>query len=197
MTVVTEPVVYAPDWLSAEMPPGYRTRLLEIERLSADLRAMEAIGRVLWETGAPLRDAVASVFAELKYELEPATTASGWMAVKLGDSRRLLILVADAPGPIHRTHDEITRAFQTVQFAGTGDRVVFVVHSDAAKPPATRPDPVLPDALALLDRMGVAVVTTVTLFRLWRLSLEDQQKARKTLERLESHEGGLFDLGTR
>ena len=26
-----------PEWVIAEMPPGYRTRLLEIERLAADL----------------------------------------------------------------------------------------------------------------------------------------------------------------
>ena len=37
-----EALAQAPDWMAAEMPPGYQTRLLEIERLSADLHAAAA-----------------------------------------------------------------------------------------------------------------------------------------------------------
>jgi len=176
--------------MPAEMPPGYRTRLLEIERLSAELRAMDAIGRVLWETGEPLRDAVARLFVELKCEVEAPEGTGGPVAVKLGPSQRLLVLVADAPGPIHKAHEEITRAFQAVQFTEAIDRVVFLAPNDAATPPADRPDPVLPDARALLERMGVEVLTTTALFKLWRLWLEDQPKARKSLERLYAQEGG-------
>lgn len=181
----------APEWVPAEMPPGYRTRLLEIERLSADLRAMDAIARLLWESGEPLRDAVARVFGEFKCEVEAPASPSP-LAAKLNDSRRLLLLVSGTPGPIHRTHEEVTHAFQAVQFAGADDRVVLVAHIDPATPPADRPDAVSPDALHLLERTGVTVVTSVTLFRLWRLWLEDQPKARKTLERLHAQEGGLF-----
>ncbi len=184
-------VGHAPDWMPAEMPPGYRTRLLEIERLSADLHAMDAIGRVLWATGEPLKDAVARLFAELKCEVEVPEGTGGPIAVRLGPSRRLLVLVANDPGPIHKTHEAMTRAFQAVQFAEANDRVVFLAQGDAATPPADRPDPVLPDARALLERMGVEVATTTEIFRLWRLWLEDQQKGRKALERLHAEEGSL------
>jgi hypothetical protein len=77
------------------------------------------------------------------------------------------------------------------------DRVVFVANNDPATPPADRPDPVLPDALDVLHRMGVDVVTTTTLFRLWRLSLEDQEKAWKALERLHAQDGGPFVMPSR
>src|SRR5512137_843920 len=90
MTGRTDPAVAgAPDWMVAEMPPGYQTRLLEIERLSADLQAMDGIGCVLWETGEALRDAVGTLFTDLKCEVDPTPGETGAIAVRLGGSRRL------------------------------------------------------------------------------------------------------------
>ena len=199
MTGRPQPALFqAPEWLAAEMPPGYQTRLLEIERLSADLHAMDRIGRVLWETGEPLREAVGEVFRALRCEADAAAgPPPGLIAAKLGESRRLLLLISGAEGPIQKTHEELAHAFQAVQFAAADDRVVFVANNDPAKRPADRPDPVLPDALGVLQRTGVDVVTTGTLFKLWRLSLEDPQKARKALERLHAQDGGLFVMPPR
>jgi hypothetical protein len=187
----------APEWMAAEMPPGYQTRLFEIQRLSADLHAMDRMGRVLWETGEPLRDAVGEVFRALKCEMDATPGNAGPIAVKLGESRRLLLVVAGGASPIQKTNEELAQAFQAVQFAAVDDRVVFVVNNDPATPPADRPDPVLPDALGVLHRMGVDVVAAATLFRLWRLSLEDPQQARKALERLHAQDGGLFVIPSR
>jgi len=194
----TQPALaQAPEWITAEMPPGYQTRLLEIQRLSADLHAMDSIGRVLWETGEPLRDAVGAVFGALKCEVDATAGTAGPIAVKLGESGRLLVVVSGAAGPIQKTNEELAQAFQAVQFAAVDDRVVLVVNNDPATPPAERPDPVLPDALGVLHRMGVDVVTTATLLRLWRLSLEDQEKARQALERLHAQDGGPFVILSR
>jgi len=179
------------------MPPGYKTRLLEIQRLSADLHAMDRIGRVLWETDESLRNAVGAVFGALRCEVDATPGTAGPIAVKLGESRRLLLVVSGAASPIQKTNEELSQAFQAVQFAAGDDRVVLVVNNDPAMPPADRPDPVLPDALGVLHRMGVDVVTTATLFRLWRLSLEDQEKARKALERLHAQDGGPFVIASR
>jgi hypothetical protein len=187
----------APEWLNAEMPPGYQTRLWEIERLSADLDAMDRVGRVLWETGEPLRDAVGALFGALKCEVDATPGSSGPIVVKLGESRRLLLVVSGSVSPIKKTDQELAQAFRAVQVASADDRVVFVANNDPATPPAGRPDPVLPDALGVLQRMGVAVVTTATLFRLWRLWYEDQPKARRILERLLAEEGGLFTIPPR
>jgi len=183
-----------PEWVVAEMPPGYQNRLLEIERLSADLRAMDRIGSVLWATGDPLQEAVSAVFGALK--CEPAA-AGGAMAVTIGEGRRLLVLVSAAISPIQKTNEELAQVFQTVQFAGANDRVVLVVNNDPAMPPASRPDGVLSDALVILKRMGVNVVTTAMLFGLWRLSFEDAPKARKVLERLHAQDGGTFVMPPR
>ena len=35
-----------PNWLPAEMPPGYNTRMLEIQRLSEELRMMGQFGQL-------------------------------------------------------------------------------------------------------------------------------------------------------
>jgi len=187
----------APEWIADEMPPGYRTRLIEIQRLSADLHAMDSIGRVLWETGEPLKDAVGAVFSALKCQMNGTLATAGPMAVKIGESRRLLLVVSGAASPIQKTNEELAQAFQAVQFATAEDRVVLVVNNDPATPPADRPEPVLPEALGMLHRMGVDVVTTATLFKLWRLSLEDQEKARKALERLHAQDGGPFVIPSR
>jgi len=193
MTGCTDPAVAgAPNWIVAEMPPGYQTRLLEIERLSADLKAMDDIGCLLWETGEALRDAVGTLFAALKCEVDPTPGDTGAIAVGLGGSRRLLLVFSGTDSPIQKRNEDLARSFQAVQFAGPNDRVVLVVNNHPATPPADRPDPILPDALGILQRMGVDVLTTATLFRLWRLSLEDQQKARKALDYLHAQDGGQF-----
>ena len=187
----------APEWMNAEMPPGYQTRLGEIERLSADLHAMDRIGRVLWERGEPLRDAVGAVFSALKCGVDATPGSAEPIVVKLDESRRLLLVVSGSASPIKKTDEELAQAFRAVQFASVNDRVVLVANNDPATPPADRPDPALPDALGVLQRMGVAVVTTATLFRLWRLWYEDQPKARKVLERLLAEDGGLFTIPSR
>ena len=189
-------LVEAPEWMVAEMPPGYQNRLVEIERLSADLNAMDRIGRVLWETGEPLRDAVVAVFAALKCDVDVAP-APGPIAVKFGDSRRLLLIVSGAAAPIQKTSEELAQVFQAVQFAGADDRVVLVVNNDPATPPVHRPDGVFPDALGVLTRIGVNVVTSGVLFGLWRLSFEESQKARKVLDRLHAQDGGPFVVPAR
>jgi hypothetical protein len=187
----------APEWLVAEMPPGYQTRLWEIKRLSADLDAMDRIGRLLWETGEPLRDAVDALFNALKCEVDATLGSTGPLVVKLGESRRLLLVVSGSVSPIKKTDEELAHAFRAVQFASANDRVVVVANNDPATPPADRPDPVLPDALDVLQRMSVNAVTTATLFRLWRLWYEDQQKAQKALDRLHAQDGGLFVIPPR
>jgi hypothetical protein len=187
----------APEWLLAEMPPGYQTRLWEIERLSVDLHAMDRIGRVLWEAGEPLRDAVDALFNALKCDVDATLGSTGPLVVKLGESRRLLLVVSGSVSSIKKTDEELAQAFRAVQFASTNDRVVFVANNDPATPPADRPDPVLPDALDVLQRMSVNVVTTSTLFRLWRLWHEDQQKAQKALDRLHTQDGGPFVIPSR
>ncbi len=198
MTGCTDTAVAgAPDWMVAEMPPGYETRLLEIERLSADLQAMDGIGSVLWKTGEALRDAVGTLFAALKCEVDPTPGDTGAIAVDIGGSRRLLLLVSGACSPIQKTNEDLARSFQAVQHAGANDRVVLVVNNHPTTPPADRPDPILPDALGVLQRIGVDVLTGVALFRLWRLSLEDQQRTRKALDRLHAQDGGQFPFPAR
>jgi hypothetical protein len=186
----------APEWVADEMPPGYRTRLVEIERLSGDLREMDRIGCVLWETGEPLRDAVSAVFGALRCEVDGASGAAGPIVVKLGEARRLLLVVSGAASQVEKTHEDLVRAFQALQFAGAGDRVVFVTSNDPATPPADRPDPLSPDARDMLENMGVDIVTTATLFRLWRLAFEDERKARTALEHLHAQNGGPFVIPT-
>jgi hypothetical protein len=51
-----------------------------------------------------------------------------------------------------------------------------------------------PDALAFLARMGASHLTGPTLFNLWKLSLEDVDRARAQVERLHAAAPGSFEL---
>jgi hypothetical protein len=135
---------------------------------------------------------VAAVFAALKYEVDVTPGAAGAIGVKLDGARRLLIHVSRAGSAIQKTSEELALAFQLVQCAGQNDRVVLVANNDVGLRPADRPDPVLPDALAVLQRVGVNVVTTGTLFGLWRFSFEDPRRVATILERLHAQDGGAF-----
>jgi hypothetical protein len=183
----------APDWVPAEMPPGYHTRLLEIERLTADLRAMDPFGRLLWAAGPSLTEAVCDTFLALKFDaaLMPEPAASG-ITVKLNRGR-LLLHVAPGAGIIRKKSPELAQVFQMMQeFAGDADRVVLVANSDPATHPADRAEGIEPDAAGFLRRMGANFVASTTLFRLWMLFLQDQVRAHDYVERLHAQDGGIF-----
>ena len=184
----------APEWLAAEMPPGYQTRLGEIQRLMADLGAMDQIGRLLWESGEPLTEAVRDLFGALKCEVESiADLPANQVAVKLDGRRRLLLHVSAPDGTIQRKSDEIAEVFELLQrVAGSDDRVVLVTNADRTIHPGNRPEPLAPDALAFVQRMGVNVVKSADLFKLWRLSHEAQDRALAVLDRLHAQDGGAF-----
>jgi hypothetical protein len=135
MTEGTDPVAAGtPAWIVAEMPPGYQTRLDEIKRLSSELKAMDGIGCILWEKGEVLTDAVGTLFAALKCEVDPKPGDMPAIAVNLGRSRRLLLVVSGVNSPIQKTNKELTLSFQAVQFAGANDRVVLVVNNHTSNP---------------------------------------------------------------
>jgi len=186
-----------PEWVAAEMPPGYQTRVVEIERLMSELREMEAIGRVLYETGEPLKDGVRAVFSAVKCESEPTPEAPWSLAVRLDAARRLIVYVPGTDAPLQKTSEALTHAFQLVQLASERDRVVLVANNDPAVPPAQRPDPVRPDAMQVLQRMGVNVTTTGALVNLWRLSFTDPQRVRTLLDRLHAQDGGAFAVSAK
>jgi hypothetical protein len=187
-------VADTPEWVVAEMPPGYQTRLGEIQRLSAELHDMDEVARVLWQSGDPLRQATRALVSQLRCEVVSPPDSDGPIAARLDDRHRLLVHVAGPAGAIHKTSDDLAYAFQVLQHAEDHDRLVLLVNADPGAPIAQRPDPVTPDALKVVQRMGLNVIEAATLFGLWRLSLQEPGRAQKLLERLHAQDGGLFAL---
>jgi hypothetical protein len=50
------------------------------------------------------------------------------------------------------------------------------------------------DAAVFLKRMSIAVLTAPTMFRLWKLSLSNPDRARQQVERLHELDGGVFEV---
>jgi hypothetical protein len=185
----------APDWCVGEMPPGYQTRFEEIQRLSADLHDMDRVARLLWATGDGLYEAVRDMFGSLGYDVSSPSGDPADIDVRIDAQRRLLLHISSQEGIVERKSDELARVFDLLhRQAGERDRVVLVADCDRGSRPADRPDPVSPDALAFAQRMGVNVVKTHALFNLWRVSLEDRDRARTLVERLHAQDGGAFEL---
>ena len=184
-----------PDWLTDEMPPGYRNRVFEIQRISEELRAMERFGGLLWQTGPELAQAVHDAFGALGFACQLTPGADTSVVVTLDAYQRLLIDVSATGDTIRKRSTEISRVFQTLQeMAEDGDRVVLVTNSDRELRPADRPESASPEALDMLRRLGVNIVTGPTVFGLWMLSLDDRDRAQLYARRLHEQNGGVFAL---
>ena len=199
-----------PDWVVAEMPPGYQNRLVEIQRLAADLQDMGRFARLLCTVGPPLAEsataaqgpcpplgeAVRDVFTALKFdtELVPANSAS-IVTVRLDGNRRLLLIPSATTEAVQKKSPEVAQVFQMLQdVPGDSDRVVLVTNVDPETRPADRPAAITPDSLAFLVRMGASHVAGSTLFNLWKLSHQGLDRAREQVERLHAQDPGTFDL---
>ena len=188
----------APDWLFAEMPPGYHNRVVEVRRLSEDLRMMERFGHLLWQVGDVLTEAVLDGFAALGFETGRMTGPTfAYVTVTLDARRRLLLYVSATTDVIQKKGPEVARVFEMLhERAEDTDRVVLVTNSTPASRPSERGDTVGPEALNLLHRLGANVLPGPTLFALWMLSLEDRERAQKLVDRLHEQDGGVFELPT-
>jgi hypothetical protein len=189
---MTSPVLAAPEWVVAELPPGYQTRYAEIQRLSAEIQSMDRIGRLLWQTGEALREAVVETFGALKLEVD-AAEGSEPLVAKLDSKRRFLIHVSNSDGQIQKRSPELADVFRVLhESAGDGDRVVLIANADGASQPKQRGEPMAADALALLSRLGGNLVTGPAFFALWTLSMKDASRARAALDQLHAQDGGVF-----
>lgn len=195
---VAEPptIQLGPDWVAAEMPPGYQNRVEEIRRLVADLEYMGQFGRLLWEVGARLALSTCEVFRALRYESQVLDEAgSATVVVQLDARRRLLLHVSDAVAPVQKKSPELAQVFRLLhEVAGDDDHVALVTNSEGMKRPADRADALAADAATFVGRMGVSHVSAATLFALWKLSLQEPDRARAQVERLYSHDGGPWSV---
>lgn len=184
-----------PEWVVAEMPAGYQTRVLEIQRLAAELDQMGRFARLLWQVGPALEEVLRDAFAALKFETERVDQPVPHVAVRLDAHKRLLLVTSASAAPIQKKDAELSQLFTVVQQgAGDEDRVVLVTNVDAEKRPAERAPALAPDALALLVRMGAVHLHGATVFDLWKLSFDSMPRARDQVAQLHDHEAGTFAL---
>ena len=117
------------------------------------------------------------------------------MLVRLDDKRRLVLIPSPSTQPIQKKSPELATIFQLLQEVDdAADRIVLVTNVEPGRPPAQRPAALAPDALALLTRLGARHLTGVTLFNLWKVSLQAVDKARGQVEQLHGGEAGTFEV---
>ena len=195
-TTSTDPHAgWKPDWLAAEMPPGYRNRLEEMQRLTREIDELGRFGRLLYKVGPELADAVRDTFVALGFDVTAGAGAAAASIVALDGMRRLLVHVSASDAVIQRRSPDLASVFQMLhEQAGNDDRVVLVVNHHPETRPADRREGVDGEALGLLKRLGANFVPAPALFALWSLSLQHRDLARGYVERLHEQDGGVFVL---
>ena len=188
--------LHRPDWVVAEMPPGYRNRLEELQRLSRELEELGRFGRLLCTVGLELRDAVWDVLVALELDAATAPGPNGSsIVVNLDRQRRLLLHVSASEQAIQKRSGDLAHVFQIIhEQAGNGDRVVLIANPTPDLRPADRRESVDAEALSLLKRLGANYVSGPTLFALWSLSLQDRPRARAIVDLIHAQDGGVFAL---
>ena len=197
MTLATDArTTQRPDWLAAEMPPGYRNRLEELQRLSRELDELGRFGRLLYTAGDELGDAVRETFVALGFEPLATTRPTGTsIVVRLDSARRLLLHVSASQEIIQRRGEDLAHVFHMIhELAGDGDRVVLVANNSPGTRPADRREGVDADAVDLLTRLSVNYLPAPTLFALWTRSVQDRDLGHEFIERLHAQDGGPFVL---
>ena len=188
----------APDWISGWMPPHHLEILAEIDKLKEEGSQMESLGRLLWQTGSPLEEAVRDLFRAvgLSAELTPGPSSSD-VVVDVGEGKRLLVLVTGTENGLTHMSPKIKQAFEASQDAsGESDRVVLVANVHRLRPVADREwlDPATSEARMVIKGVGAVFVTTATLFAIWELSWEHPDVATDHLLSLHTAEAGFVTL---
>ena len=186
-----------PEWVVAEMPPGFQNRVAEIQRLMSDLQEMGQFGSLLYQVGPELGEAVRRVFEAMKFDADMLTgPVSSAVAVRLDAHRRLLLIPSAATDAIQKKGPELAQVFQMLHEVAEddADRVALITNADPGTRPADRAAAITPEALAFLVRMGASHLQASTLFALWKLSLNDAARARAQVERLYGQAAGTFEL---
>jgi hypothetical protein len=189
-------IASTPDWLPAEMPPGYRNRLEEIQRLSRDLEEMGRFGRLLCAVGPELRAIAGQAFTALEFDSAAGQSAAS-LIVSLDGRRRLLLHVSDSESSIRRRSGDLAEVFRLLhEEAHDDDRVVLLANPESAIRPADRGEAIEPEAVRFLTRLGANFLPASTVFGLWSMSLQDRRRARELVDSLHAQDGGLFRLPT-
>lgn len=192
---VTDALTTTPDWVIPELPQAYGEIATKMAALRDEAQKYEKMAAVLWQTGRPLADGVAAIFSHLQYEVAPSDDASSYrMRVNLGGDRFLIVQVAGASEAIDRKSPAITELLRVLQEeASEKDRLVLALNSWRDLPvDARKKEHITPEALKLIQRVGANVVTTATLFGIWKYSLTNVEAARKSVMNLYSLDGGFF-----
>jgi hypothetical protein len=185
-----------PDWVTGELPAQYGEIATKIKALQEEADKYEKVAAVLWQTGTPLVLAVRDLFAALQFktEMSESGAASHDLVVELEGDKRLLMQIVGSDEGMTRKSPHINQILRTLQDdASDKDRVVVVANTHCETPLAQRrQEPVAADALRIIQGLGANVITTPTLFGIWRYSLQDLPGARKSVMRLHAQDGGIF-----
>ena len=188
----------APDWVSGWMPQRHVEIVAQINRLKEEVGQMESLGRLLWQTGAPLEEAVRDIFRAvgLSAELTPGPSSCD-IVVELGEGKRLLMAVTGTENGLTNKSPQIKQIFEASQDAADeNDRVVLVVNVYRLRPVPDREwlDPATSEALMIIKGVGAVFVTTATLFAVWKFSQENPDAATDLMQSLHMVEPGFVSL---
>ena len=138
----------------------------EIAKLQEEAGEIESMGRLLYQKGQPLKEAVRDVFGSIGLKADLTATGSTYdITVSLGDSKRLLVVVTGTDKKITNKSAKIKQVFETAQaISDDQDRLVLAANVHRERPVTDREwlDSATEDALMITTGSGAVFVTTAT-----------------------------------
>ena len=175
------------EWVNSWMPQRHVEIAAQIEKLREEGALLESLGRLLWQAGLPLEEAVRDVFRGLglQAELTPAEPMCDVMVI-FGDGKRLLVSVTGTENSVTNKAAKIKQIFEASQHASDSDRIILAGNEHRERPLVDREwlDPLTGEAMMIVKGLGAVFVTTSALFRLWSLSHDNPEAASEQVSQL-------------
>jgi hypothetical protein len=187
-----------PVWIGQFSPAEKLELDAQIANLTEQRSVFESRGRLLWQTGEPLVEAVRDTFSDLGFEAKQTARGHTFdLEVIVTPARRLLVEVTGADGPLAKSSGKIGQVLATRQlesFREGADRIVIAANMFRRIAPQSRVEPpITANALPLLAEMGCNIVLTSVLHEWWLLSRRGKlEEARGHVMELLDQNGGLY-----
>ena len=185
----------APEWTTGHLPADYQYMKASVAELEGRMADMHRMGRLLWQTGPALEQAVADAFACCGIDVKGTARGITYdLIADLGAGRRLLIEVTGIDGYVAKGSNKIAQVLAAQEDRLDADRILLVLNAYRSLDLAARTGELLTEDArkVLTQRLDTVVVTTTALFDVWKLSRTDKDAARAKLERLHGAPAGVI-----
>ncbi|MDP2948154.1 MAG: hypothetical protein Q8P22_01275 [Chloroflexota bacterium] len=186
----------APPWIDKAKVAERKEIEEQLERAVERHKYFSTVEYILWGSGDQLEEAVHLVLEDLGLEVHRTPKGSTIdRLVRLPQSDVAFgVEITGLNDAIKKKSNKITQALTFLQEREGSERPVIIANTfnDLPLEERAQKEHFTPEALALLKPSGIAALTTVTLYEIWKAVKYDGADIRSIAQDLYNHPGGEF-----